>query len=370
MKLLRNTVLIQLALILFIPLSSLTAATTIAVMDFIPKGVTDIEASALTDRLRTELVQIGKYKVVEKEMMNVILAEQGFQMTGCVSDKCIVAAGQILGAAQMVAGSVSKVSRVHSVSARIVDVESGEILKVATYDHEGDLGELLKTGMEYIAKVLTDQIVEDTIIVEEEKPDTKLEERITRQPEPPTTQGSAISISYSLPYPGRGDGTNHAFFGNWMFSLEYSKGLSTRLILGLEFGYGKLEYREYKQGDSPYSDFKEVNGPQYTYLMRIYYLLNPGKRPGFSLFLGVGAMRAKEIDRWTYDAYSGPYISNANEAWVFLLLPVGVSAEFAHAGNTGFILDLGYLFSPKDPAHDININPYGFTAAIRAKFHL
>jgi len=44
-------------------------------MDFIAKGVSDTETSALTDRLRNELVQSGKYDIVEREMMTAILAE-------------------------------------------------------------------------------------------------------------------------------------------------------------------------------------------------------------------------------------------------------------------------------------------------------
>ncbi len=134
-----------------LPFSNLQAKPTVAVMDFSGNGVTESETRALTDRLRTDLVETGKWTVVEREMMNVLLGEQSFQMTGCTDQQCIVAAGQILGAAQMVAGSISKVSRVYSVSARLVDVETGEIIKTAVYDHEGDLGEMLKTGMRVVA---------------------------------------------------------------------------------------------------------------------------------------------------------------------------------------------------------------------------
>ena len=146
-----------LALILFIiiiPLALLenaSAQPTIAIMDFTGRGVTQDDAAALTDRLRTELVETGKWRVVEREMMNALLAEHAFRMTGCVEDKCIVAAGQVIGAAQMVAGSISKVGSVYSVAARVVDVETGEIIETATYDHEGDIGGLLKTGMRVVA---------------------------------------------------------------------------------------------------------------------------------------------------------------------------------------------------------------------------
>ena len=54
----------------------------------------------------------------------------------------------------MVAGSVSRVGIIYSVSSRMVNVETGEIIKTATYDHEGNIGELLKTGMRVVASKL------------------------------------------------------------------------------------------------------------------------------------------------------------------------------------------------------------------------
>jgi len=75
MHLVRYCVIVLGALSFLIPTSALQAKSVIAVMDFIAKGVSDTEASALTDRLRTELVQTGQYKVVEREMMTAILAE-------------------------------------------------------------------------------------------------------------------------------------------------------------------------------------------------------------------------------------------------------------------------------------------------------
>ena len=141
-----------LAVLLF--LLPLNAQTSIAVMDFEGKGVSLIEASALTDRLRTELFQTGKYRVLEREMMDRILDEQGFQETGCVSTECIVEVGLLIGVEQMVSGSISKVGNVYSVSARIVNVETGEISKPATYNHVGDIGNLLRFGMKNTAMAL------------------------------------------------------------------------------------------------------------------------------------------------------------------------------------------------------------------------
>ena len=137
---------------------------TIAILEFEGKGISQTEASALTDRLNNEIYKLGKYKLVERNQINEILKEQGFQQTGCSSDECVAEVGRLLGAQKMVAGSISKVGEVYSVSARIVDMQSGEIDKFANLDHEGKIGDLLKWGMEDIAlQLVTAKVDEMTI---------------------------------------------------------------------------------------------------------------------------------------------------------------------------------------------------------------
>jgi TolB-like protein len=121
--------------------------TTIAVLEFEGKGVSQSETSTLTDRLRDEMFKTGIYIVLERGKMDEVLKEQGFQQTGCISSECAVEVGNMLGVQQMVAGSIGKVGTVYTVSARIFDVQTGKILKSANYDHIGDIGQLLLKGM-------------------------------------------------------------------------------------------------------------------------------------------------------------------------------------------------------------------------------
>ncbi len=128
-----------------------TISTVIAVLDFDGKGVTNVEASALSDRLRLELFNTKRYTVVERAMMEEILEEQGFQQSGCTTDECIVEVGRLIGVEQIAGGSISKVGSTYSISARIVSVETGKILKTATYDYRGEIDDLLVSGMRKIA---------------------------------------------------------------------------------------------------------------------------------------------------------------------------------------------------------------------------
>ena len=123
----------------------------IAVVDFIGNNVTESDCKALTDRLRSELFNTKYYKVIEREMMDKIMEEQKFQNSGCVTDVCIVEIGEMIGVGKIVGGSISKVGSTYSVSSRIVSVETGKILKSATYDHKGEIDELLTNGMRMVS---------------------------------------------------------------------------------------------------------------------------------------------------------------------------------------------------------------------------
>ncbi len=123
----------------------------IAVIDFKGNNVTDGDCRAFTDRLRAELFNTKHYKVIEREMMEEIIKEQGFQQSGCSTDECMVEVGKLIGVEKIVGGSISKVGRTYSVSSRIVSVETGKILKGATYDYKGEIDELLTTGMRMVA---------------------------------------------------------------------------------------------------------------------------------------------------------------------------------------------------------------------------
>ena len=126
------------------------AQTTIAVIEFDARNISAGEVATLTDRFRDELTKTNQFTVIERGKMEEVLKEQGFRQSGCVSDECVVEVGQLIGVQQMVGGSIGKVGNVYSVSARIIDVQSGKIINVTTYDHSGDIGSLLTVGMQQV----------------------------------------------------------------------------------------------------------------------------------------------------------------------------------------------------------------------------
>ena len=140
-------------------------AQSIAVIEFEAKGISQIEASALSDELEMHLTNRGGYTLVERGKVEEVLQEQGFQQTGCTSDECAVEVGMLLSVQNIVIGSISKVGSTYSVNAKIVDVETGEIIKTASYKFRGLIDDLLVSGMAEVASELMGKGVQRTEVV-------------------------------------------------------------------------------------------------------------------------------------------------------------------------------------------------------------
>lgn len=97
----------------------------LAVMDFEAKEVPRSTALSVSELIRTELINSGKYTVIERSQMKEILKEQGFQQSGCTEIACAVKIGKLLSARKMLVGSVIKLGTKLIISGRVIDVERG-----------------------------------------------------------------------------------------------------------------------------------------------------------------------------------------------------------------------------------------------------
>ena len=156
-----GTILVFLFYILISPFSTLAAQQTIkriAVLELQGQGVTEAEARTLTDRLRSRLVNTNAFYVLEREQMDEVLNEQGFQQSGCVSDECLVEIGRLVGVEQMVGGSIGKIGQTYTLDLRIIDVTSGRIIKTVSDDYRGDADGLLGILQEAAQKIAGEEI--------------------------------------------------------------------------------------------------------------------------------------------------------------------------------------------------------------------
>jgi len=109
---------------------------------------------ALTDRLRMEIHATGRYVVLERERMDAILQEQGFQQTGCTVSECAIEIGQLLGVEKMVAGSINRIDAITTINVRLLDVATGAIERTALKDCRCPLSEVLTSVLRELAEKL------------------------------------------------------------------------------------------------------------------------------------------------------------------------------------------------------------------------
>lgn len=172
---------------------------TVAVVDFEGFGISQSESVAITNRLRNELFRLGVYKVVDRGLMEEILQEQDLQQSGCTSNDCLVEVGRLLGVNQMISGSIGKVGTLITVSARLVDVETGQILGVSDLDIFGGIEEVVTSGMKQVASNIAaysvSTIAAEMAATEPEKatPSAENEPAITAVIQPPIEESGRVT---------------------------------------------------------------------------------------------------------------------------------------------------------------------------------
>lgn len=133
----------------------------IAVLELRPAGISVDQAQILTDRLRSELFKTEKFIVLERDKMNEILEEQGFQLSGCTTNDCAIEIGKLIGVEQIITGDIGKLENLYTLNIRLIDVETGKILNVATEDCECSIKDVLKISIRNVCLKLLGQPTRD-----------------------------------------------------------------------------------------------------------------------------------------------------------------------------------------------------------------
>jgi len=73
------------------------------------------------------LVNNGKLSVVDRSNLDKVRAEQGFQMSGEVSDESAKSIGKMLGAGAIVTGSFTSIGNIHSLTLKAINIETARV---------------------------------------------------------------------------------------------------------------------------------------------------------------------------------------------------------------------------------------------------
>lgn len=214
MKLLKRIIFIG---FLFLPSLGVPGnRTQIAVLNLETPALDAGAGLVLSDRLRSELVGTGAFRVIEREKMNTILREQGFQRSGCTSDACAVEIGKILNISKICAGSVGRVGSIYTVNLRLIDVHSGEIMISLTADCEGPVETLLTETMKKLAAELagvkTTPPEEEKFVIGDVTDETAAEIRPSR----------SKAMIRSVFFPGAGQHYQNKSFSGFTYNVLFA----------------------------------------------------------------------------------------------------------------------------------------------------
>ena len=127
---------------------------TVAILDFDAQDVSLAEVQTLTERMRTEIGNTNAVRLIERKAVEKIMAEQGFQQSGCTSDECAAEVGQLLGVQFMVSGTIGKIGKTYTIDCKMFSVETGETIRAKNASFDGDISGLL-TEMQIMAWEIT-----------------------------------------------------------------------------------------------------------------------------------------------------------------------------------------------------------------------
>jgi curli biogenesis system outer membrane secretion channel CsgG len=88
----------------------------------------------LSEELITRLYETKKFKVIERQQLNKIIAEQKLSLTGVVDPASAQKLGRVLGVDSIVFGSVSDLVKTLRINARLIGTETGEVFAAASIE--------------------------------------------------------------------------------------------------------------------------------------------------------------------------------------------------------------------------------------------
>ena len=128
--------------------------TVIAVVGFRPSG--EISASgalALSNIVNNEIIESGRYTVVDRRNVESLLEEMGLQYSGATTQETIVELGRILNATKMVFGTIGQLGEKYIIEIQLIDVQTARIEKSVIRSYFG-AAEGLDSPVEHITRQL------------------------------------------------------------------------------------------------------------------------------------------------------------------------------------------------------------------------
>ena len=341
------------------------AQPVIAVLDFEPKKVDADIADIISEKISIEMVKSGQYQVVERSKMKSIIEEQKLQLAGLTGGDFAEKLGKILAADKLMIGSVSKMGNTYSISAKIVDAQTGLIEKADSIEVQSEDG--LSDGVKRLVKSLTAgnaspasieenpfQFIQNTIDQAFGKDFKNIGDEISKGIQDAKNTNSAAEKSPEPPQnvttnkPGYFgfDGSIFARYGLGPFKLD-PYGISGNMIdLGfrIEFlpspffgvGFGAGAWLPINNPSKQYSFTAWNCGFTATFNLGLFSFF----RIQASALIGIGGYSIDDITIVQSTNYSQPVYNTASTG-IFVIVEPTLTATF----NVTSFLDIGVIYS-------------------------
>jgi TolB-like protein len=107
------------------------------------------EAESVTDMFSSALQNTGRFTVIERNKLNAVLQEQGFQATQSGEDA--VKAGKILSVRKLFTGSIGMLGENYIINLKMIDVETSRVEYAHTWTYDDDLEDI---GKKFLPKIV------------------------------------------------------------------------------------------------------------------------------------------------------------------------------------------------------------------------
>ena len=336
-----------LPMIFFLSITAVLSADIkkISVLKFSGQETSESEAETVSDLLSVLLVQSKKYIVLDRSDLKKILEEQDFQNTGCTDASCAVQIGKIICTDYIITGALSRLDKKFFITANIVNVETGEIIRSAKTAGFGMkkaeknialLAEQLTSGM-------TENITNDALTARDEKnpgPSSGKKRKI-RSPE---TTGAAVSgnsgfyglVTGGLDYKRRNSENSFIPYFNYYGILARAQGVSMRSRLDYQYNKEKARRPDLYVIDDLYfyADYKKNS-------RRSWYFLSGTDSKSVSP-VNFWGLETRGINGGIFPETDSPVIINPSAEAFY---GVFKNSQPAAGGDNGTFMGMGYFGS-------------------------
>lgn len=123
----------------------------VAVLEFEGVGLKGAEAAAVTDQLRSDLVRLKVFTVLDRAQTQAVLDEMALQQTGMTDPEQAAKIGQLLNVQYIITGRITALTNAYQVNAQMIRVETGVIEKSESILYQGHILGLLSDNIASIA---------------------------------------------------------------------------------------------------------------------------------------------------------------------------------------------------------------------------